>query len=173
MHLILSTQLEAIMAQVIELSSPPSSSESEQPDLDIDELKGEISECLDGIHTIGTFALFENLDAAPNPGLYLKSGGIVGLPLSDRDAEAVIAASHEAPFGKGEETIIDKSVRKAWELSSTNFELRNPAWPGFVQSIVAKVSAGLGVSAAGNGVSAHLYKMLLYDEGAMFKPHQE
>jgi hypothetical protein len=27
--------------------------------------------------------------------------------------------------------------------------------------------------ACGRGVSAHLYKMLLYDEGAFFKPHQE
>jgi len=36
-----------------------------------------------------------------------------------------------------------------------------------------KVSAGLGVDASGKGVSAELYKMLLYDNGAMFKPHQE
>jgi hypothetical protein len=34
-------------------------------------------------------------------------------------------------------------------------------------------STGLGIHAAGMGISAELYKMLLYDKGAMFKPHQE
>ncbi|RDL31044.1 uncharacterized protein BP5553_09833 [Venustampulla echinocandica] len=161
------------MAHVIELSSPPSSSESETPDIDIDELKDEISQCLSSVKGASTFALFETLSGSPNPGLYLKNGGVVGLPLSDRDAEAIIAASHEAPFGKGEQTVVDKSVRKTWELSPPDFELRNPAWGRFIESIVAKVSAGLGVDEADKEVSAQLYKMLLYDEGAMFKPHQD
>lgn len=38
---------------------------------------------------------------------------------------------------------------------------------------MAKVAAGLGVDKTGRGVTAELYKMLLYDEGAMFKAHQE
>lgn len=39
--------------------------------------------------------------------------------------------------------------------------------------ILAKVNAGLGVDPAGKGVTAELYKLLLYEEGAMFKAHQE
>jgi hypothetical protein len=89
------------------------------------------------------------------------------------DAQAIVAASHEAPFGKGEETLVDTSVRGAWEISPGDFEMRNPAWQPFLQGVVTKVSAGLGVDATGNGVSAELYKLLLYDEGALFKPHQE
>ncbi len=85
----------------------------------------------------------------------------------------VTKASHAAPFGKGEETIVDTTIRKTWELSPQDFEIMNPAWIPFVETIVAKVSAGLGVDAAGKGVSALLYKMLLYVKGAMFKPHQE
>jgi len=48
----------------------------------------------------------------PNPGLYLNHGGTIGLPLSGRDAQAIIAASHQAPFERGEQTTVDKSVRK-------------------------------------------------------------
>jgi hypothetical protein len=31
---------------------------------------------------------------------------------SDHDTRATVAASHQAPFGKGEETIVDENVGK-------------------------------------------------------------
>ncbi|TVY13045.1 hypothetical protein LARI1_G009289 [Lachnellula arida] len=153
-------------------SNPPQKSDH-SVDLDPEQLKEGLDECLSNIEGDGSFALFERLNNPPNPGIYLKEGGLVGLPLSDRDAEAIIAASHQAPFGKGEETLVDTTVRKTWEVSPGQFELKNPTWQPFVKTIVAKVSAGLGVDATGNGVSAELYKMLLYDEGALFKSHQD
>ncbi|KUJ09541.1 uncharacterized protein LY89DRAFT_787848 [Mollisia scopiformis] len=137
------------------------------------ELKEDLDKCLSGLEGDGSFALFEQLQSPPNPGLCLKDGGLIGLPLNDHDAELITRASHAAPFGKGEETIVDTTIRKTWELSPKDFEIRNPAWTTVVEQIVAKVSTGLGVDAAGNGVSAELYKLLLYDEGAMFKPHQD
>jgi hypothetical protein len=143
------------------------------PNRSRDKLIKDLDECLTNIQSDGSFALFEALNNAPNPGLYIKGSGTIGLPLSDHDAQAIISASHEAPFGKGEETIVDTGVRKTWEVSPGEFELKNPAWQPFIESIVAKVSAGLGVDAAGKGVAAQLYKLLLYEEGAMFKPHQE
>lgn len=148
--------------------------EKEPEDLTIEQtIKEAIHKSLKNIQGTGSFAVFEKLGTPPLPGLHLNQGGNIGLPLSDRDAQAIIAASHQAPFGKGEETIVDQSVRKTWELSPDNFKLTNPAWKPFVDGIVSKVSTGLGVDAAGRGVSAQLYKLLLYDEGALFKPHQE
>jgi hypothetical protein len=136
-------------------------------------LRAELEECLSDIQSSGSFAVFGRLKNPPNPGLYLKKGGPISLPLSDRDAEVIIAASHAAPFGKGEETIVDTSVRKTWEISPTDFEIRNKSWEQFLGSVVAMASTGLGIHAAGMGISAELYKMLLYDKGAMFKSHQE
>jgi hypothetical protein len=81
------------------------------------ELRAELEECLSDIQSSGSFAVFGRLNNPPNPGLYLKKGGPISLPLSDRDAEVIIAASHAAPFGKGEETIVDTSIRKTWEIS--------------------------------------------------------
>lgn len=164
--------VRTIMAEVIEVSSPQPSLGFSNPMFE-DELREELFDCLNNIQSNGSFALFEHLSNPPNPGLYLKNGGLIGLPLSERDAKVVVAASHAAPFGKGEQTIVDNTVRKTWELSPSEFEIRNPAWHPFLESIVAKVSTGLGVDSSGKGVSAELYKMLLYDEGAMFKPHQE
>jgi hypothetical protein len=141
--------------------------------IEIDELRAGLDECLSNILPRGTFALFETTNNPPNPGIYLKNGGVVGLPLSDRDAQAIIAASREAPFGKGEETIVDRNVRKTWELAPKDFELRNPVWNPFVEGVVEKVSKGLGVDATGKSVKAELYKMLLYEEGGLFRAHQE
>lgn len=136
-------------------------------------IRKDLGSCLKYIHPFGTFALYENYSDAPNPGISLKHGGTIGLPLSDRDAEALVAASHQAPFGMGQQTIVDTTVRQTWELSAADFELKNPAWQGFLDKLICKVATGLGVNTTGQGVSAQLYKMLLYDEGAMFKPHQE
>jgi hypothetical protein len=162
------------MAEIVTISSPPSSPESEPEFNDLtstqQELRADLYECLTNIQSNGSFALFEQLPNPPNPGLCLKNGGSIGLPLTERDAQVIVAASHAAPFGKGEETLVDDSVRKTWELSASEFEIRNSAWGAFLEGIVEKVGKGLGV---GKGVRAELYKMLLYDEGAMFKPHQE
>lgn len=168
------------MAEIYEVSSPPlESSESDKPDnddsgIDIDTLKEYLDKCLNTIQTAGSFAFAKTLEFAPNPGIFLKDGGTVGLPLSERDAAAIVAASHEAPFGLGEQTIIiDTSVRKTWELSPTQFELRNPMWQSLINTITQQIGQGLGIDASGKGVKADLYKMLLYEDGAMFKAHQE
>ncbi|KAG9238196.1 hypothetical protein BJ875DRAFT_437669 [Amylocarpus encephaloides] len=141
------------MAEIIDVTPSPEGSE---PDMTrkIEEIVEDLHECLTNITGTGSFALFEALPNPPNPGILLNEGGCVGLPLSDRDAQAIVAASHEAPFGKGDQTIVDKAAP-------------------YVDAITAKVSIGLGVDANGKGVSAHLYKMLLYDEGAHFKPRQD
>jgi hypothetical protein len=93
--------------------------------------------------------------------------------LTERDAQLIVVASHAAPFGKGEKTIVGEKVRKMWEFSLRNFDITNPVWKAFSDSIVAKLSAGLGADAIRHGVSAEVYKLFLYDKGSMLKQHQE
>ena len=66
----------------------------------------------------GTFSFYHGYPEAPNPMFNLTGAGSVGLPLSIRDAEAIRASSQQAPFGQGERTIIDKSVRDTWEMDA-------------------------------------------------------
>lgn len=72
----------------------------------------------------------------------------------------------------GSRTIVDPSIRRTWQLSPDQFELRNPKWPSVVQRVTEQVAQELGCTEAGS-VNAQLYKLLLYEEGAMFKPHKE
>ena len=41
-----------------------------------------------------------------------------------------------------------------------------------LKDLVAKISEELGIASSGWNVEAQLYKMLLYEKGAMFKPHR-
>ncbi|KAI9781115.1 MAG: hypothetical protein M1816_002473 [Peltula sp. TS41687] len=121
----------------------------------------------------GTFATSGVCPDAVNPYLHVRGIGTVGLPLSERDAKAVIEVSHQAPYGKGGETIVDTAVRRTFELNSDEFDIRNAAWPGFLNGVLKKVSDGLGVVGGPAAIDARPYKMLLYEEGAMFKAHKD
>ena len=58
---------------------------------------------------------------APIPGLNLLANGIgpIGLPLNEREAQVVKSGCKPAPFGKGERTVVDKSVRDTWEMDAS------------------------------------------------------
>ncbi|KAK5955576.1 hypothetical protein OHC33_003217 [Knufia fluminis] len=138
-----------------------------------EEFNYELLNTLDRILTDGTFAYSGVLPQYPNPGLTVNNLGVIGLPLSDRDAKALISQCQQSPFGKGVRTLIDLSVRKCWELASDQFSIKNAAWPTFVNGLLDKAYQEFGLSCPRQNVSAELYKLLLYEEGAFFKPHQD
>ena len=78
-----------------------------------------------------------------------------------------------SPFGKGEETLVEAAVSSSWELDSSEFQLSNLAWQPFVQNTVTEVYGKLGLSYGRENVKAELYKLLIYEEGAFFKSHQD
>jgi hypothetical protein len=68
-----------------------------------------------------------------------------------------------------------ESIRKAWEINACDIELRNHQWNHWVQNEVLPVCAeqlGLTLEARPY-IHAELYKLLLYGEGAHFKPHRD
>lgn len=138
-------------------------------------LKKQLSQCLEETHgkCTGSFAHKGDLPSAPNPGLFVRGLGIVGLPLSEREAVELKKACHQAPFGKGSETIVDTNVRNTWELNADQLELQNKAWQTTLDHILEQVVKGLGVAGGSGGIKAELYKLLLYDEGAFFDSHTE
>ena len=75
-----------------------------------------------------------------NPGLTLKSSGIVGLPLSNSDA---VRIAREATVG-GKDIAATETLGYDCDLGPDKFELRNPAWH---QSVMNLGAAVLGKSA--------------------------
>lgn len=91
------------------------------------------------------------------------------IPTAGVQAKAIAAAANLAPFGRGAATLVDTSVRNTWQLEPAAFSLTNPKWQATVESAVEAARQGLGVAGP---VTAHLYKLLLYEPGGFFVPHR-
>ena len=136
--------------------------------------RGFRKDLLESLETIGhgSFAA-SGLLPDVNPGLYVEGLGKIGLPLSERDAVALANVCHEAPFGKGSETLVDTAVRKTWQINPDKVRFRKSNWPQQVNHAVSKVAEGLGMGGSTRTVRAELHKLLLYETGAFFDTHRE
>lgn len=128
---------------------------------------------LDDIAAPGDFATTEKLDTIVDPDIKILRNGstdAIAVPLAARDALKIIDAARQAPFGKGEDTLVDTSVRNTWELDLGQFSLSD-RWQPYVDKLARSACHELGVRTP--DTKAELYKMLLYEKGAMFKPHTD
>lgn len=108
------------------------------------DLKDRLWNCLEVIGN-GTFATSGELQNAANPGLAIDGIGRIGLPLTDRDAAEISKACHEAPFGKGSETMIDPSVRRTWELDPKQWDTCNPAFDQTLEEARRSIAEEFGI----------------------------
>ena len=138
-----------------------------------EDFKNDLFDRISQVHSTGSFATFGIMDSFVHPGISVDPIGTVRMPLSEEDAQSLILASHKAPFGKGIETVIDESVRKTWQIDAGRVQCLNPRWQSCLDQTVKRVAGELGVVDAATNVRAELYKMLLYEKGALFKAHQE
>ncbi len=105
------------------------------------------------------------------PGLEVEGLGTIGLPLPEAQARALIRRCRQAPYGKGAQTVVDTDVRRVWEMDPAQFELTNPKWEALIASILDEVKQRLGLGEC--KLSAHLYKLLLYEKGNFFLSHRD
>ena len=105
------------------------------------------------------------------PGLEVKGVGTLRLPLAETQARALIKRCRQAPYGKGTKTLVDTDVRRVWEMDPARFELINPKWEQLIESILHEVQQRLGLEE--RKLSAHLYKLLVYEKGSFFLPHRD
>lgn len=82
---------------------------------------------LDKVQSSGAFSVSGAMPSIP-PGLTVVGIGHIGLPLAAEQAQALIARSEQAPFGRREATIVDTDVRKNWQIGAADFALTNPQW---------------------------------------------
>ena len=103
----------------------------------------------------------------PNPGLDIDGVGRVGLPLTEQVAKLIASVGHQAPYGRGTETVIDTVVRDTIQIDAPNVRFLNPKWTPTIQAWVEKeVWNGLGCTPFINPPKLELHKLLLYKPGA-------
>ena len=125
-------------------------------------------ECLQSVENPGDFACGGSV-SLPLPALRVDGvDGLVGLPMCSSQARAIIEQCSQAPFGRGEETIVDTTVRNTWQLNPAKLTILNPEWEERLEALVSQVKEELGCASSA-GVTYQLYKLLLYEEGGFFK----
>ncbi|KAI1367681.1 hypothetical protein F5Y08DRAFT_297962 [Xylaria arbuscula] len=153
--------------EIISISSSESSS-SESSDSQTEGWRDELKATIDAIETCGDFAVKKQYSQYANPGIQIGEH-LIALPLDPAQVPLIRDASRQAPFGRGEKTLVDVSVRNTWELDASKFKLANPAWSEFMSNVLQDVSQSLGTS----NVTTELYKLLLYEKDSFFKPHKD
>ena len=107
----------------------------------------------------------------PMPRVVVEGGGTLSFPVPDAQIASIVRRAKRAPYGRGAETIVDTSVRNVWQVAPGNVKIGGKSWAENFETILSKVRAGLGCGDA--GVSAELYKLLVYDHGGFFLPHRD
>jgi len=104
------------------------------------------------------------------PSLEVEGVGPVALPLLPEQAKRIIGVADAAPYGRGEETVVDPAVRHCWQIGPDRVRLGGRHWARTLDRIVAQVTEGLGVS---DPVTAEFYKLLVYEPGSFFIGHRD
>src|SRR5918993_1875549 len=104
------------------------------------------------------------------PLLEVEGVGPVALPLLPIQARELIGVADPAPYGRGEQTVIDRTIRRCWQIGPDRVRIRGRHWAQTLEMILARVAEGLGVDAP---ITAEFYKLLLYDQGGFFVGHRD
>lgn len=64
------------------------------------------------------YSACHTFDSFPDPGLKLRGGSSIPLPLSQANAQKLISECKEASIGKSERNVGDKDTKNSWELEA-------------------------------------------------------
>jgi hypothetical protein len=126
-------------------------------------------DCLRAVERPGDFCIGGRREIFM-PAIEVDGVGRIAFPLLPDQAGQLVAAAQAAPYGRGEETIVDRDVRRTWQIDAEKVRIAGRHWEEDLAAIVAEVAAGLGVNGA---VTADLYKLLVYDAGSFFVGHRD
>ena len=132
-------------------------------------ITNQLFNALQNVQSPGNFYATGTLDVFP-PHLEVEGVGRIALPLLPLQAEQLVAVAEHAPYGRGQETLVDTQVRRTWQIDANRVTLGGKHWQKDLDAIVMRAVTGLGVS---GDVRAELYKLLVYDAGSFFISHRD
>ncbi len=129
-----------------------------------------LEDALFAVDRPGDYYVAERLELPP-PTVKVDGIGTLSFPVPAFQVDRLIERATRAPYGRGEETIIDTTVRQVWQISADKVSVGGKFWERSFETILGSVAGGLGCERA--QVSADLYKLLVYEPGGFFKPHRD
>src|SRR3954454_21026342 len=85
------------------------------------------------------------------PMMEVDGVGPIALPLLPVQAEQLIAVAERAPYGRGEETLVEPAVRRTWQIDAGRVHIGGKHWPRTLERIVSRAGEGPGGEGAGAG----------------------
>jgi hypothetical protein len=104
------------------------------------------------------------------PVIDVDGAGRIAFPVPPFQAGRLAAIAEAAPYGRGEETVVDREVRRTWQVDAAKVQIGGRHWEKTLSGLVADIALGLGVS---EPVVADFYKLLIYDAGSFFVDHRD
>jgi hypothetical protein len=128
-----------------------------------------LSDCLCSVERPGDFCV-GGLREIFMPAIEVDGVGRLAFPLLPVQTEQLVAVAEAAPYGRGEETVVDREVRRTWQIDPGKVRIGGRHWRDTLAELVAGAALGLGVT---EPVAADFYKLLVYDAGSFFVGHRD
>ena len=138
--------------------------------LAFDERLAALADLIGSIDRPGDYCVHGRL-FAPMPRVELADAGVLSFPIPPAQLRALIEASDRAPHGRGQETIVDRSVRDCLQIARGRIDIGGRTWEETLGGIIERAAEGLGCPR--DAVAAELYKLLIYEPGGFFAPHRD
>jgi hypothetical protein len=98
--------------------------------------------------------------------------GRLKFPITARSAQKLRAVARPSPFGLRDQTLHDLSVRNTWEVAPSRVKIGARSWKPVLARCLQTVRSELGFP-EGCELEAVFDKLLVYEVGQFFKPHQD
>lgn len=132
---------------------------------------GDLEAALAGVERPGEYFASGSMETVM-PTLRVAGVGTISFPVPAAQARELIErAAERAPYGRGDRTVVDESVRKVWQIAATKVEIGGRGWGVTLDNLVERIGVELG---CGEGpVATEFYKLLVYEEGGFFAAHRD
>jgi hypothetical protein len=128
-----------------------------------------LHDCLRSVERPGDFAV-GGIREVFMPAIDVEGVGRIALPVLPMQAEQLVAIAEAVPYGRGEDTLIDRDVRRTWQIDPARIAIGGRHWEKTLATLVAEAAGGLGID---EPVVADFYKLLVYDRGSFFVDHRD
>ena len=116
-----------------------------------------LAEILDTVSQPCEFCVADKIDLFA-PRLEVDGVGTIALPLTEARAAQLVAVAEQAPFGRGEETLLDAGVRRTWQIAPDKVRIGGRHWDETLHVILDRFREGLGLT---HPIAADFYSPLV------------
>lgn len=82
------------------------------------------------------------------PRVEVEGVGLISFPVPEAQVHQFVQQATRAPYGRGEDTLHDESVRKTWQLPASQVRIGGKPWGRTFTQLLNAVVAGLGCATA-------------------------